>query len=465
MNIPAEIFRAYDIRGIVERTLTAPLVREIGRALGTVARERGAPTFAVCRDGRLSGPALANALMEGLTAAGADAIDLGMGPTPIAYFAAHHLGCGSCVAVSGSHNPPEYNGLKMVVGGDALYGEEIQDLRKRIEQKKFMSGAGRRSQANVLDAYVERIAGDVKLARKLHVAIDCGNGVAGMLAPRLYRRLGCEVTELFCEVDGLFPNHHPDPAQPENLVHLIKVLKEGEAELGLAFDGDGDRLGVVTKDGEIIYADRQLMLLAKDVLSRNPGAQIIYDVKSSRLLPQYIERYGGRPLIWKTGHSLIKAKLKETGAPLAGEMSGHTFFNERWYGFDDALYGGARLLEILARESDPNAVLKNLPNALATPELHWKLSEGEPHAIVATLAASLQARGKTASPFPGAERVVTIDGVRVEYADGFGLARASNTTPNIVLRFEADNAAALERIKRDFRAALQPLKPNAPLPY
>jgi phosphomannomutase/phosphoglucomutase len=461
VTLPAEIFRAYDIRGIVGRTLTAPLTRDIGRALGTVARERGAATFAICRDGRLSGPELSNSLMEGLTAAGADAIDIGMGPTPLAYFAAHHLGCGSCVAVSGSHNPPEYNGLKIVIGGDAIYGDEIQHLRKLIEKKQFHSGKGKRSKADVVDAYVERIAGDIRLARRFHVAIDCGNGVAGMLAPRLYRRLGCEVTELYCEVDGRFPNHHPDPAQPENLVELIKTLKSGDAELGLAFDGDGDRLGVVTKDGEIIYPDRQLMLLAKDVLSRNPGAEIIYDVKSTRLLAPWIERHGGRPLIWKTGHSLIKAKLKETGAPLAGEMSGHTFFKERWYGFDDALYGGARLLEILSREPDANRTLKDLPNAPATPELHWTLQEGEPHALVARLVASLSA----SKPFPGAERVVTIDGVRVEYADGFGLARASNTTPSIVMRFEADNAAALERIKKDFRAALQPLKPGAPLPY
>jgi len=461
VNVPAEIFRAYDIRGIVGRTLTAALVRDIGRALGSMARERGAPTFAVCRDGRLSGPELSAALIDGLNAAGADAIDVGMGPTPVAYFAAHHLGCGSCVAVSGSHNPPDYNGLKMVVGGNALFGDEIQDLRKRVEAGKFSSGKGKKSQASVLDAYVDRIAGDVKLARKFKVAMDCGNGVAGMLAPRLYRKLGCEVTELFCEVDGTFPNHHPDPAQPKNLVDLIKALKSGDAELGLAFDGDGDRLGVVTKDGEIIYADRQLMLLAQDVLSRNPGAEIIYDVKSTRLLPRYIERHGGKPVIWKTGHSLIKAKLKESKALLAGEMSGHTFFKERWYGFDDALYAGARLLEVLSKHPDANATLKSLPNAPSTPELHWALEEGEPHALVA----KLQARVENASPFPSAERVVTIDGVRVEYADGFGLARASNTTPTIVMRFEADNAAALERIKKDFRAALQPLKPDAPLPY
>ena len=457
MSVPAEIFRAYDIRGVVGRTLTPAIVREIGRALGSFARERNAATFAIGRDGRLSGPELAGALAEGLNAAGADVVDIGMAPTPVAYFAAHHLGCGSCVAVTGSHNPPDYNGLKIVVGGNTLYGDEIQELRKIILDKKFSSGSGKKTAANVLDAYVQRITSDVKLARGMRIAVDCGNGVAGMLAPKLYRALGCEVEELYCEVDGRFPNHHPDPSVPKNLQELIQTVKSGKAELGIAFDGDGDRLGLVTKDGEIIFADRQLMLLARDVLSRNPGAQIIYDVKSTRLLAPWIEKHGGRPLIWKTGHSFIKAKLKETGALLAGEMSGHTFFKERWYGFDDALYGGARLLEILSKEKDPNGVLKSLPNAPSTPELHWGLSEGEPNAMVAKLQASI--------PFPGAERVVTVDGVRVEYADGFGLARASNTTPVIVLRFEADTAAALERIKKDFRSALQPLKPNAPLPY
>ncbi len=457
MTVPAEIFRTYDIRGIVGRTLTPAIVREIGRALGSLGRERGAPTFALGRDGRLSGPELAAALTEGLLSAGADVIDIGMAPTPVAYFAAHHLGCGSCVAITGSHNPPDYNGLKMVIAGGTLWGEDVQELRRRIETRKLSKGNGKRSTANVLDAYVERIASDVRLARPFRIAIDCGNGVAGMLAPRLYRRLGCEVEELYCEVDGRFPNHHPDPSQPKNLQELIEKLKTGKSELGLAFDGDGDRLGLVAKDGEIIYPDRQLMLLAKDVLSRNPGAEIIYDVKSTRLLAPWIERHGGKPTIWKTGHSLIKAKLKETGALLAGEMSGHTFFKERWYGFDDALYGGARLLEVLSKEQDANRALKSLPNAPSTPELHWALEEGEPHALVAKLQAS--------KPFPGAERVLTIDGVRVEYADGFGLARASNTTPVIVIRFEADNPAALERIKRDFRAALQPLKPNAPLPY
>jgi phosphomannomutase / phosphoglucomutase len=457
MSVPAEIFRTYDIRGIVGRTLTPAIVRQIGLALGSFARERGAGAFAIGRDGRLSGPSLAGALADGLNAAGADVIDIGMAPTPVAYFAAHHLGCGSCVAVTGSHNPPDYNGLKLVVAGATLYGDEIQDLRKRIEAGKFASGEGKRSEANVLQAYVDRITSDVKLARKMRIAIDCGNGVAGMLAPQLYRALGCEVEELYCEVDGNFPNHHPDPSVPKNLAELIQTVKSGKAELGIAFDGDGDRLGLVTKDGEIIFADRQLMLLAKDVLSRNPGAQIIYDVKSTRLLEPWIVKHGGRPLIWKTGHSLIKAKLRETGALLAGEMSGHTFFKERWYGFDDALYGGARLLEILSKEKDFNQVLKSLPNAPSTPELHWALAEGEPHALVARLQKS--------QPFPGAQRVLTIDGVRVEYADGFGLARASNTTPVIVLRFEADTATALERIKKDFRSALQPLKPDAPLPY
>jgi phosphomannomutase/phosphoglucomutase len=343
------------------------------------------------------------------------------------------------------------------VAGNTLFGDAILDLKRLIDARAFVAGKGRRGTADVLDAYVERIAGDVKLARPKRIAVDCGNGVAGMLAPRLYRRLGCEVEELYCEVDGAFPNHHPDPSDPRNLRELIERTTRGKAELGFAFDGDGDRLGLVAKDGEVIFPDRQLMLFAKDVLARNPGAQIIYDVKSTRLLAPWIERHGGRPLLWKTGHSLIKAKLKETGAPLAGEMSGHTFFSERWYGFDDALYAGARLLEVLSKEKDFHRTLRELPNAPSTPELHWRLAEGEPHALVARLQQS--------SPFPRAARVITLDGVRAEYADGFGLARASNTTPVIVLRFEADTAAALERIQQEFRAALQPLKPDAPLPF
>jgi phosphomannomutase/phosphoglucomutase len=380
-----------------------------------------------------------------------------MAPTPVIYFAAHHLGCGSCVAVTGSHNPPEYNGLKMVVEGHTLSGDEIQQLRARIEREEWRQGAGQRRSAAVLDDYLKRITGDVRLSRQMRIAVDCGNGVAGIAAPRLFRALGCEVEELYCDVDPTFPNHHPDPSHVENLADLIAALRTGKSELGLAFDGDGDRLGVVTRDGGVIYPDRQLMLFAADVLSRNPGAEIIYDVKSTRLLAPWIERHGGRPLLWKTGHSFIKAKLAETGAPLAGEMSGHTFFKERWYGFDDALYAGARLLEILSRSRDASGVLNSLPDAPSTPELQWKLAEGEPHALVAQLQA--------AQPFPNAARIVTIDGVRAEYADGFGLARASNTTPVVVLRFEADTKAALTRIQEEFRAALQPLKPGAPLPF
>ena len=463
MNIPAEIFRAYDIRGIAGATLRSDVVREIGRALGTLGREGEAPgsgkgtAFAVGRDGRLSGPELAAALMDGLNAAGADVIELGVVPTPVTYFAAHHLGCGNAVMVTGSHNPGQYNGLKMVVADDTLSGDRIQALRQRVEKGVFSSGSGKRTREDLLDAYVERIAGDVKLARPFRVAIDCGNGVAGVIAPRLYRRLGCEVTELFSEVDGNFPNHHPDPSRPENLVDLAKELKTGTAELGLAFDGDGDRLGVVTKSGKIIFPDRQLMLYARDVLGRNPGAEIIYDVKCTRLLAPWIARHGGRPVIWKTGHSFIKAKLKESGAPLAGEMSGHIFFKERWYGFDDALYCGARLLEILCRETDPNLALENLPDAPSTPELNWQLAEGEPHAIMEKL--------QRLNPFSGASRVLTIDGVRAEFDDGFGLARASNTSPVIVLRFEGDTPQALARIQEEFRRTLQPLKPGAPLPF
>jgi phosphomannomutase/phosphoglucomutase len=452
MNVPAEIFRAYDIRGIAGRSLSDEVMHAIGRALG-----RPGLAFAVGRDGRLTSPALAASLIEGLLASGADATDLGMVPTPLAWFAAHHLGCGSALAVTGSHNPPEYNGIKMMVEGKTLAGDEIQELRRRIESGSFASGSGRRTSADIREAYVERIAGDVKLARPLRIAVDCGNGVTGAIAPRLYRRLGCEVIELYSEVDGRFPNHHPDPSKPENLADVIAAVKRERAALGLAFDGDGDRLGVVTPSGAVIYPDRQLMLFAKDVLARNPGAEIIYDVKCTRLLARWIERHGGRPVIWKTGHSLIKAKLAASGAPLAGEMSGHIFFKERWYGFDDALYAGARLLEIVSREADPGAALEALPDAPSTPELNWKLAEGEPHALIARL--------QETKPFRSAERILTIDGVRAEYADGFGLARASNTTPVIVLRFEGDTREALRRIQEEFRAVLQPMKPEAPLPF
>ena len=456
-KLPAEIFKAYDIRGIVDKSLTADVVRQVGHALGSLAIEQGQTAIAVGRDGRLSGPELSGALMDGICAAGCDAIDVGCVPTPVTYFAAYELGCHSCVSVTGSHNPPDYNGLKMVIGGTTLALQAIQDLKTRIETGNFKHGKGERRSADVLAAYVEKIVGDVKLSRPMKIVMDCGNGVAGAIAPELFKRLGCEIVPLFCEVDGNFPNHHPDPSKPENLADVIRALKETDAEIGIAFDGDGDRLGVVTKDGEIIFPDRQLMLFAADVLSRVPGGTVIYDVKCTRLLAPWIKQHGGVPLMWNTGHALVKAKLKETGAPLAGEMSGHTFFKERWYGFDDGLYTGARLLEILSKATDGNPLLKNLPNSPSTPELNIKMAEGEPF----TLIDKLKAEGK----FEGAEEIITIDGVRVEYADGFGLARPSNTTPVVVLRFEADNAAALERIQADFRRALAAVWPGIKLPF
>lgn len=456
-TLPPEIFKAYDIRGIVGKSLTADIVRRIGHGLGSLAHERGQTAIAVGRDGRLSGPAFAAALAEGICAAGIDVIDVGCVPTPVTYFAAHHLNCHSCVSITGSHNPPDYNGLKMVIGGETLAGDAIQALRQRIEAGRLSEGQGSVRHSDVRAAYIERILGDVKLARPMNIVIDAGNGVAGGIAPELFGRLGCQIDALFCEVDGNFPNHHPDPSKPENLQDVIAALASSSAELGLAFDGDGDRLGVVTKDGEIIYPDRQLMLFAADVLSRCPGQQIIFDVKCTRLLAPWIRQHGGEPLMWQTGHALIKAKLKETGAPLAGEMSGHMFFKERWFGFDDGLYAGVRLLEILSRFPDPSAVLKALPNSNSTPELNIKMAEGEPFTLLEEL--------KREARFSGAREIITIDGLRVEYADGFGLARPSNTTPVVVLRFEADNEAALERIQADFRRVLQAARPGLKLPF
>ncbi|MBI2224354.1 MAG: phosphomannomutase/phosphoglucomutase, partial [Betaproteobacteria bacterium] len=416
-RLPKEIFKAYDIRGIVGKTLTPPVVIAIGRAIGSEGRARGVREIAIGRDGRLSGPELSAALAEGIQAAGVDVVDVGSVATPMLYFAAHHLGSLSGVIVTGSHNPPDYNGLKVMLAGDTLAGDAIQELRQRIERGDVASGNGRYRTAGIAADYLTRIAGDVKLARPMKIAVDCGNGIAGAFAPELYRRLGCEVAELFCEVDGTFPNHHPDPSVPENLKDLMAALRTTDAEIGLAFDGDGDRLGVVTKRGDIIYPDRQLMLFAADALARNPGATVIYDVKSTRNLKPWIERHGGKPLLWKTGHSFIKAKMRETGALLAGEMSGHVFFKERWYGFDDGLYAGARLLEYLSRERDINATLLALPDAVSTPELHIKLREGENYALIEKLQQSAR--------FDNPREVITIDGLRVEYADGFGLARAS----------------------------------------
>ncbi len=458
-NIDASLFKAYDVRGIVDRTLTTEAVRLIGAALGGEASAMGVREIAVGRDGRLSGPKLRDALIEGIRSTGTGVVDVGMVATPLLYFSTHLLGTGSGVEITGSHNPPEYNGLKMMLAGTTLHGEGIQKLKRRIDSDALPRADkhGTLRSTDVRDAYFQRISTDVKLARPMKIAVDCGNGVAGAFAPHLYRLLGCEVIELFCDVDGTFPNHHPDPAHPENLQDLIRALSETDAELGLAFDGDGDRLGVVTKDGNIIYPDRQLMLFARGVLEANPGGEIIFDVKCSRHLAREIRAHGGVPTMWRTGHSLIKAKLKETGAPLAGEMSGHMFFNDRWPGFDDGMYAGARLLELLSRAADPSAVLNALPNAVSTPELHVKTAEGENF----TLVERLQREAK----FTDAREVITIDGVRVEYADGFGLARASNTTPVLVLRFEADDEAALSRIQADFRRVLLAIKPDARLPY
>jgi phosphomannomutase / phosphoglucomutase len=457
MQLASEIFKAYDIRGVVGKTLTAPVVRAIGQALGTLALERGRDTLVVARDGRLSGPELASALAAGIRASGAHVVDIGMVTTPMSYFAAQHLGTQCGAMVTGSHNPPDYNGLKMVIAGDTLAGDEIQALKARIESGDLRHGAGSARSADIAPAYLDRIVGDLHLARCMKIAIDCGNGVAGAYAPELFRRLGCDVTQLYCDVDGHFPNHHPDPSQPKNLQDLIRALATSDNELGLAFDGDGDRLGVVIRDGTIIYPDRQLMLFAADVLDRNPGATVIYDVKSTRNLQPWIERRGGTPLMWKTGHSLIKSKMAETGSPLAGEMSGHTFFKERWYGFDDGLYAGARLLEILSRHADPSSVLSALPDSISTPELNVACDDASAHQLIAAMAETAE--------FPGAANVIRIDGLRVEYADGFGLARASNTTPVMVLRFEADSESALKRIQGEFRRVLHVSMPGRELPF
>ena len=453
------IFKAYDIRGVIGSTLDEGIARRIGQAFGAAALAKGERKVIIGRDGRLSGPGLAGALAEGLQAAGVDVIDLGMVATPIVYFATNVLDARSGIMVTGSHNPPDYNGFKMVLAGDAIYGDAIQDLYQAIQRDDFKPARqqGACSTHDIREAYIRRIAGDVKIARPIKIVVDAGNGVAGAFVGDLFRAMGCEVIEMFCEVDGHFPNHHPDPAHPENLQDLIGKLETSDAEIGLAFDGDGDRLGVVTKDGQIIFPDRQMMLFSADVLSRNPGAEILYDVKSTRHLGPWIEQHGGRPLMWKTGHSLLKAKLKETGAPLGGEMSGHIFWKDRWFGFDDGLYTGARLLEILTRETDPSALLNSLPKASSTPELHLELREGENFALIDKLRADAR--------FPGADRVNDIDGLRVEYPDGFGLARSSNTTPVVTLRFEGETPEALARIQKEFARVILAAKPDARLPF
>ncbi|KAB7627398.1 phosphomannomutase/phosphoglucomutase [Alkalilimnicola sp. S0819] len=453
------ILRAYDIRGIVGPALNAGVMRLLGQAIGSEAAALGQQEIVVGRDGRLSSEELAAALIEGLRAAGRDVIDVGQVPTPVTYFACHHLGTQAGVMVTGSHNPKDYNGLKIMLGGETLSGEAIQALGRRVEQGDFISGEGGLRSQEVVADYIDRIAGDITLHRPLKVVLDCGNGVAGAIGPQLLRTLGCEVEELFCEVDGHFPNHHPDPTVPENLEALASLVRLQGADLGLAYDGDADRIGVVDATGKIIWPDRQMMLYARDILGRQPGAEIVYDIKCSAQLEQLIREEGGKPLMWKTGHSLIKGKLKETGAPLAGEMSGHIFFQERWYGFDDAMYSSARLLEILSRDPRSSTeVFAELPEALGTPELRVDLDEGEPPRLMAELEQRLAEEFREA-------RISTIDGIRADFDDGWGLVRASNTTPCLVLRFEADDQAALERIQAAFRKHLQAVKPGIDLPF
>jgi phosphomannomutase len=456
MQVHASIFKAYDIRGVVGQTLDETLAEHLGRAFGTEAKLAGEKAVAVGRDGRLSGPGLVAALVRGIQSTGLDVVDIGAVTTPMLYYVAATRGkhgCNSGIQVTGSHNPKDYNGFKMVLKGAAVYGEQIQGLRRRIEAEDYATGQGRVGQMDVLAEYSHRIVKDCKLKRPLKIVVDSGNGIPGASSPAILRALGCEVIDIYSKVDGDFPNHHPDPSRPENLEDLKRIVHATDADLGLAFDGDGDRLGVVTKDGEMIMPDRQIMLFAADILSRKPGAEIIFDVKCTQRLAPWIREHGGKPLMWMTGHSLAKAKLKETGAPLAGELSGHIFFAERWYGFDDAMYTAARLLEILSRSADPSAVLQALPTSFNTPEINVPCAEGEHHEVVKQL--------KEIAEFPGAAEIVTIDGLRVEYTDGFGLIRPSNTTPVLVLRFEGHTQEALERIQHDMLAQLKRVKPDA----
>jgi phosphomannomutase len=458
MHVSASAFKAYDIRGVVGKDIDVAFAEHLGRAFGSAAVALGERAVAVGRDGRVSGPMLVEALIRGLVSTGLDVVDLGAVTTPMLYYVAATRsahGCSSGIQITGSHNPKDYNGFKMVLAGKAIYGDEIQGLRRRIEAEDYVKATGRAARMDILAEYRARIVGDCRLARPMKIVVDCGNGIPGASAPGILRALGCEVIELYSEVDGDFPNHHPDPSKPENRADLIRTVRSTDAELGLAFDGDGDRLGVVTRDGQIIYPDRQLMLFASDILTRVKGGTIIFDVKCTQRLAPAIRRAGGTPLMWKTGHSLVKAKLRETGAPIAGEMSGHIFFAERWYGFDDATYTAARLLEILSRSQQPSRVLNALPTSFSTPELNVPCAEGEPQRVVADLL--------KAPNFPGASEIVTIDGLRVDYDDGFGLIRASNTTPVLVLRFEGHTEAALQRIETELMAALRAVKPDARL--
>lgn len=457
-TVQRSIFRAYDIRGIVDDTLTEEVVELIGKAIGSEIRDRGMSEVVVARDGRLSGPSLVSALVEGLRSTGCDVIDIGAVPTPVLYFATHELNTGSGVMVTGSHNPPDYNGLKIMIGGETVAEERIQGLYARIAESRFTEdAAGGVQQMDLVDRYIERIAGDLQVELPLKIVIDAGNGIAGGIAPRLFEEIGCEVTPLYCDVDGTFPNHHPDPSVPDNLRDLVLAVKQLKADLGIAFDGDGDRLGVVSPQGEIIYADRLLMLFAADVLTRNPGATIIYDVKCTGRLAPVILTHGGSPVMWKTGHSLIKGRMRELDAALAGEMSGHFFFKERWYGFDDGLYAGCRLLEILASSGqEADELFATLPKGVSTPELKVETVEGEHYRFIAKFVEKARLDGA---------RITTIDGLRADWEDGWGLVRASNTTPSLVLRFDADSDQALHRVQEAFREQILAIEPDMKLPF
>lgn len=457
MTITEEIFRAYDIRGVVENALTPDAVQQIGQAFATEALVQGQKTVVIGRDGRLSSPELAQRLSEGLRAGGCDVIDIGMVPTPVLYYATHKLKTGTGIMVTGSHNPPQYNGLKMLIAGNTLYGDGIKALYHMITEGRVNNSEGSHTEQNIIPDYLDTIVNDIKLDKQLNIAVDCGNGVAGVLATELFTRLGCKVTELFCEVDGNFPNHHPDPSKPENLLDLQKSIKENALDLGLAFDGDGDRVGILDDKQNIIWADRQMMLYAADVLKRKPGALIIYDIKSTSNLGSYIKNLGGEPLMWKTGHSFIKAKMKETDAELAGEMSGHIFFKERWFGFDDGLYSAARMLEIVSQHKETSSTLfETLPDSFNTPELQINFAEGEHYKFMEKFIE--QASFENAN-------IITIDGLRVNYANGWGLIRPSNTTPCLVLRFEANDENTLTEIQNTFRKQLLAIDSNLSLPF
>ena len=460
MQVDSSIFKAYDIRGVVDKTLTEDVARAVGRVLGSLAVEANVSAFCVGRDGRLSGERLMNALVEGIASTGMKVLDVGAVPTPVLYYATKYFNCGTGVAVTGSHNPPEWNGLKMMVAGITLFADAIQDIRRRVEVQDWIEATvpGGVEKVDAVTPYVEKALAGIKIERRLKVAADAGSGIAGPVMLQLLSKLPVDVVPLFCEPDGRFPFHHPDPSKPKNLEDLIKTVKTEDCDYGFALDGDGDRLGVVTKQGEIIFPDRLMMLFAEDILKHHPGEPIVYDVKCSRKLVDWVKAKGGVPTISPTGHSLVKAKLRDTHAPFAGEMSGHLFFNdERWTGFDDGLYAAVRLLEILSRTDDPSGVLSKLPNAVNTPELQIPMAEGEPKRFIERLRAE-------AGQFTDAADVIKVDGLRVEWKDGFALARSSNTTPVVVLRFEGDTPEALKRVKTRFIEVLRSIEPNLVIP-